>query len=220
MKASNFMNIIILGQQGSGKGTQAERLAKKYNLEHLDIGGTLRELSKMDTPLGKEIYNILNVAKSLISDEILFKVLRLKLSSLPREQGVIFDGAPRNLEQAKYLEILSKEFGKKIDKVVFINISEAESLRRISSRWMCGKCRAILIMDKDIKNPADKCPKCGGGIKQREDDTPEGVRKRLAVFKKETLPAVEYFREKGLLIEVDGEKPIEKVFQNIEKYLS
>lgn len=214
------MNIIILGQQGSGKGTQAEMLAKKYNLEHLDIGGTLRELSKMDTPLGKEIYNILNVAKSLISDEILFKVLRLKLSSLPREQGVIFDGAPRNLEQAKYLEILFGEFGKKIDKVIFINISDDESLRRISSRWMCEKCKAILIMGKDIKNPVDKCPKCGGCIKQREDDTPEGVRKRLAVFRKETLPVVEYFREKGLLIEVGGEKPIEEVFQNIERYVT
>lgn len=214
------MNIIILGQQGSGKGTQAEMLAQKYNLEHLDIGGTLRELSKMDTPLGKEIFDILNVAKSLIPDEILFKVLRLKLSSLPREQGVIFDGAPRNLEQAKYLEILFKEFGKKIDKVIFINISEAESLRRISSRWMCDKCRAILIMGHDIKKPADKCPKCGGCIKQRKDDTPEGVKKRLAVFKKETLPVVEYFQKKGLLIEVDGENPIEKVFSDIEKYLS
>jgi adenylate kinase len=211
------MNIIILGQQGSGKGTQAEMLAQKYNLEHLDVGGTLRELSKMDTPLGKEIYSILNVSKSLIPDEILFKVLRLKLSSLPREQGIIFDGAPRNLEQAKYLEILLKEFGKKIDKVFFINISEDESLKRISSRWMCDKCKAILIMGKDIKNPAEQCPKCEGSIRQRKDDTPEGVKKRLAVFEKETLPVVEYFREKELLIEVDGERDIKKVFSDIEK---
>ncbi len=214
------MNIVILGPQGSGKGTQAERLAQKYKLEHLDVGGTLRELSKMDTLLGKEIYSILNVAKGLIPDELLFKVLRLKLSSLPREQGIIFDGAPRNLEQAKHLEILLKEFGKKTDKVFFISISEDESLRRISSRWMCEKCKAILIMGKDIKKPADRCPKCGGCIKQREDDTQEGVKKRLAVFKKETLPVIEYFREKGLLIEVGGEKPIEKVFQNIERYIS
>lgn len=214
------MNIIIIGQQGSGKGTQAEMLAQKYNLEHLDVGGTLREISKINSPLGKEVHNVLNVTNGLISDEILFRVLRLKLSSLPREQGVIFDGAPRNLEQAKYLEILFKEFGRKIGQVIFINISETESLRRISSRWMCGKCKAILIMGKDIKKPADKCFKCGGGIRQRKDDTPEGVKKRLAVFKKETLPVVEYFQEKGLLIEVNGENQVEKVFQNIEKYVT
>lgn len=211
------MNIIIIGPQGSGKGTQAERLAQKYNLEHLDIGGTLRELSKMDTPLGKEIYNILNVAKGLISDEILFKVLRLKLSSLPREQGVIFDGAPRNLEQAKYLEILLKEFGKKIDQVFFVNIPEEESIARISKRWICQKCKTVLIMGKDVQSEKDQCPACEAPIAQRKDDTQEGVQTRLRIFREETLPVINYYKEKGLLTEIDGKQPIEKVFSDIEK---
>ncbi|MFA4817577.1 MAG: nucleoside monophosphate kinase [Parcubacteria group bacterium] len=211
------MNIIILGPQGSGKGTQAEMLTQKYNLEHLDVGGTLRELSKMDTPLGKEIYNVLNVAKGLISDEILFKVLRLKLSSLPREQGVIFDGAPRNLEQAKYLEILLREFGKKIDKVFFVNISEEESTARISKRWICQKCRAVLIMGKDVQSEKDQCPACDAPIAQRKDDTPEGIGIRLRIFQEETVPVINYYKEKGLLVEIDGKQPIEKVFNGIVK---
>jgi len=214
------MNIIILGQQGSGKGTQAEMLAQKYNLEHLDVGGTLRELSKMDTPLGKEIYNVLNVTKGLITDEILFKVLRLKLSSLPREQGVIFDGAPRNLEQAKYLEILFREFGKKIDKVFFVNIPEEESVARISKRWVCQKCRLVLIMGKDVQSEKDQCPACDAPITQRKDDTPEGIQIRLRIFQEETMPVINFYKEKGLLAEIDGKQSIEKVFKEIEKYVS
>jgi adenylate kinase len=209
------MNIIVIGPQGSGKGTQAELLAKKYNLEHLDVGGTLRELSKIDSPLGKEIYNTLNVSKGLIPDEVLFKVLRMKLASLPREQEVIFDGAPRTLGQARKLEELLKEFGRKFDKVFFINISPEESLKRISNRWMCQKCKSILVMGQDVQSSDDKCPKCGGDIYQREDDTPEGVRKRLAVFEKETMPVVEYFKDKGIVFEVNGEHEIGNVFNKI-----
>jgi adenylate kinase len=213
------MNIVILGQQGSGKGTQAEMLVQKYNLEHLDVGGTLRELSKMDTPLGKEIYNILNVAKSLIPDEILFKVLRLKLSSLPREQGVIFDGAPRTLKQAEQLEIILREFGKKIDKVFFVDIPKTESISRISKRWVCQKCKAVLIMGKDVQNEKGQCPICDAPIAQRKDDTPEGIQIRLRIFNEETAPVIEYYKNKGLLVEIDGTQSIEKVFKEIEKHL-
>lgn len=209
------MNIIILGPQGCGKGTQAELLAKKVSLEHVDIGKTLREIAKLDTALGKEIYSIQNITKTLIPDKILQEVLRLKLSSLARERGMVLDGAPRTLEQAKSLEKLFQEFGRKIDKVFFVNISGKESIERISKRWNCQKCKEILIMGRDVKSSADKCPKCGGDIAQREDDTEEGVKKRLEVFRKQTLPAIEYFGKKGLLAEINGERPIEDIFEEI-----
>lgn len=214
------MNIIILGPQGSGKGTQAELLAQKFNLEHIDMGGTLRELAKMDTPLGKEIHKTINVNKGLIPDGLLKEMLRLKFGSLPREEGIVLDGAPRTLEQAKFLESLLQEYGKKIDKVFFVNISEKESINRISKRWNCDKCKAILIMGKDIKRDKEKCPKCQGDIFQREDDTEKGVKKRLEVFRRETMPVVEYYREKGILAEINGEQEVEKVFEEINKYLS
>jgi adenylate kinase len=214
------MNLVILGPQGCGKGTQAEFLAKKFNLEHIDIGSALREVSKMETPLGKEIYETLNAKQGLVSDKIITDVLRFELGSLPREQGIILDGAPRRLEQAKLIESLLQESGRKLDAVIFVNISETESIKRISKRWICKKCKAVLIMGKDIKDKNDKCPKCGGDVMQREDDTEEGVKKRLAVFQKETIPVIEYFKQEGILIEIDGDQIIEKVTEDIEKNIN
>lgn len=211
------MNIIILGPQGSGKGTQAELLAKKYSLEHIDMGKTLREIAKLDTPIGKEVYRIQNVTKTLVPSRILREVLEIKLNSLPRELGVLFEGVPRTVDQAEYFEKSLLESGRKIDAVVYINISEEESLKRISKRWTCKKCGLPLVMGANIKTQKDKCPKCGGEVYQRIDDTPDGVKKRLEVFRKETLPVIEYFRKKGLVVEVDGRPSIEEVSEDILK---
>ena len=215
-----FMNIVILGPQGSGKGTQAELLAKKYNLEHIDIGKTLREAAKLQTPLGREIYEIINVKRTLVPNDIFEKVFRLKLAMLPREQGLIIDGAPRMIGQIKNEEETLLEFGRKIDQVIFVNISDAEAIERISKRWICQNCRSTFIMGLDVKSEKDACSKCGGQISQRVDDTPEGVKKRLEVFKVETLPVIEYYKDQGLVLEINGEQPIEKVFEDITKGLN
>jgi len=209
------MNLVILGPQGSGKGTQAELVSKKYGLEHIDMGKTLRRIAKLDTPLGKEIYRIQNVTKTLVPSEILKEVLNVKLNSFPREQGIVFEGVPRTEDQREYVEEILKESGRKIDAAVYINLPEDESLKRIEIRRTCRKCGRPLILGKDVKTGSDKCPDCGGEIFQREDDSPEGVKKRLQVFRDETMPVVEYFREKGMLIEVDGRPEIKKVFKNI-----
>ena len=123
------MNIIILGPQGSGKGTQAEMLAKKFNLEHIDMGKFLREVAKQDTPLGREIYQIQNVTNTLVPSRILREVLHLKVSSLPREQGILFEGVPRTVDQQKYLEEEVQASGRKIDAVVFIGRNKADLCR-------------------------------------------------------------------------------------------
>ena len=208
------MNIIILGPQGSGKGTQAEMLAKKYNLEHIDMGKFLREVAKQNTPLGKEVYQIQNVTKTLVPSRILKEVLRLKLNSLPREQGVIFEGVPRKIDQQKYLEEELIESGRKINAVVFINIPEEESIKRISKRWTCRKGHP-LIMGKDVYSDKDKCPIDASAIFQRIDDLSEGVRKRLQVYEEETMPVIENYRQRKLLIEVDGRPSIEEVRNSI-----
>lgn len=213
------MNIIILGPQGSGKGTQAELLAKKYGLEHIDVGRFLREVAAMETGLGKEVYEIINVRKELVPDHILEKILQLKLNDIDREQGVILDGMPRNLEQAGFLEKIFQSFGKKIEKVFFLDVSEEESIKRISKRWICAKCKAQFIMGKDIRNAREKCAKCGGGLEQRIDDTPEGIRKRLEVFRKETIPVLDYYKEKGMLVKIDGAQPIEKALEEITRQI-
>jgi len=211
------MNIVILGQQGSGKGTQAALLAEKFDLEHIDMGKTLREIALSDTPLGREIYEIQNVRKTLVSSKILREILNVKLKSIPLKKGIVFDGAPRTLDQVKYLEDAMLEMGRKIDYVFFISIPEQESIKRASRRRLCNNCQAILVMGKIIKKENDKCPKCGGEVSQRKDDTPEGIKKRLEVFKNETMPVLEYYEKEGSLIKIDGMQPVKKVFADIIK---
>jgi adenylate kinase len=211
------MNIVILGQQGSGKGTQAELLANKFEMEHIDMGKTLREIALSDTPLGKEIYKIQNVKKTLVSNKILREILKVKLKSIPLKKGIIFDGAPRTFDQIKYLENAMLEVGRKIDHVIFISIPEQESIKRTSKRRICNNCQAILVMGKGIKKETDKCPKCGGEFSQRKDDTPEGIKKRLEVFKAETMPVLDYYGKEGILIKIDGMRPAKKVFEDIIK---
>jgi len=213
------MNIIILGQQGSGKGTQAELLANKFELDHFDTGRALRQISKLQTPLGVEVNEIVMVKKELVPSRILKEILHTRLASLSREQGIVFDGVPRNLEQAGYFEEALLEFGRKVGRVFFVSIPEKESLKRISKRWICEKCKDVLIMGKDVKNEKEKCPQCGGGIMQREDDTVAGIKKRLGIFEQETMPVINYYKEQGILVEVDGEQEIEKVADIIAKNL-
>ena len=215
MKASKFMNIIILGPQGSGKGTQAEMLAKKFGWEHIDMGKFLREAAKMDTELGKEINEIVNIKKELVSDKILKKILHIKLQALPRETGVVFDGVPRNKEQAEYFDAVLLETGRMINFVVVVNLSEKESIKRIAKRRVCEKCKAIYIFGQGIKKENEKCPQCGGKIIRRVDDTVEGVKKRLKIFQEETKPIIDFYKNQEKLIEINGDQAIEKVFGEI-----
>ena len=208
------MNIIVLGPQGSGKGTQAKMLAEKFNLEHIEMGKFLREVAKTDTELGKEIHEIINIQGKLVDDKILKKVLHIKLQDLPREQGIIFDGVPRREDQLRYFEEALQEFGRKIDTVININIPEEESVERLSKRWVCKK-EHILIMGKDVAGEKDKCPVCGSDIFQRIDDTPERIKTRLGIYYKDTKGVLDFYKEKGLLVEVDGTPSIEEVFENI-----
>ena len=211
------MNIIILGQAGSGKGTQAQLLADKYSLDHFDTGKLLRQVAKMGGVLGKEIHEIINVRKELVPSRILKEIVHLRVADMPREQGIVFDGVPRNIEQAGYFEAALQESGRMIDKVFFVNIPEKESIHRITSRRVCDGCRKIFIMGKDVRNEDDCCPACGGRLAQRFDDTVEGVKKRLDVFNEETMPVINHYKEQGILAEIDGDQEVRKVLEDIIK---
>jgi len=219
LHAPCFMNLIILGPQGSGKGTQAEMLAEKYNLEHIEMGKFLRDVAKQNTPLGKTINEIINIQAKLVDDKILKKVLHLKLQDLPREQGIIFDGVPRREDQLRYIEEAMREFGRRIDAVINVSLSKEESIKRISNRWVCRKNQHVLIMGKDVQSEKDKCPICGSEIFQRIDDTSERIETRLGIYHKDTQAVVDYYRDKGLLIEIDGTPSIEEVSKNILREL-
>ncbi|MFZ2188556.1 MAG: nucleoside monophosphate kinase [Candidatus Moraniibacteriota bacterium] len=209
------MNLVILGPQGSGKDTQAEKLAKHFNLERVNMGNFLREVAKQDTPLGKEIYQYQNVTGTMVPSRILKEVLGIKLNSFFREQSVAFEGVPRTMEQAQYFDEAVRESGRKIDKVIFINLSKEEALKRISKRRVCKSCEKILIMGKDFDSEKEKCPDCGGEIVLRIDDADEVIAKRLKVFQDETIPVIDYYRKQKKLLEVDGAQSVEKVFEDI-----
>jgi adenylate kinase len=209
------MNLIILGPQGSGKDTQTEKISARFNLERVNMGNFLREVAKQDTPLGKEVYHYQNDLNEMVPSRILREVLGIKLASFPREQSIIFEGVPRTMDQAEYFDKAILESGRKIESVIYINVSEAETIKRISKRWICSKCKKTLIKGKDIKDEKEKCPACSGEIIQREDDTEKGIKKRLEVFNNETRPVVEHYRKKGTLVEVNGEQTQEEVFQEI-----
>lgn len=211
------MNIVILGQAGSGKGTQSEILAKKNKLDHFDTGKILRQVARIDGALGREIHEIINVKKELVPSRILREIVHLRLADIGQEAGIVFDGVPRNSEQAGYFSEALREFGRKIDRVFFVNIAPVESIRRISARRVCKICKKVFIMGADIQGENDACPSCGGEIMHRIDDTVSGIEKRLQVFDEETIPVINYYREQGILVEINGARSIAEVAQEISK---
>jgi adenylate kinase len=213
------MNIIILGPQGSGKGTQAQLIAKKYGLVHIEMGKLLREIASEETNLGRKVNRIINKKKELVSDKLIDKILTEKINKISKNKGIIFDGIPRKLSQVKLLDKILEKFSRKIDRVLFVRLPKSESIKRISRRFQCERCEARLILGKDIENARSKCPVCGGKAIQRPDDTPAGVSKRLKIFQKETMPAIDYFKKQGLLAEVNGKQAVGKVFKDIIKVL-
>ncbi|MEP7162491.1 MAG: nucleoside monophosphate kinase [Candidatus Moraniibacteriota bacterium] len=214
-------SYILIGPPGSGKSTLAHSLEKRLGVVHIDIGSELRRAAQEDTPFATEINDTINHKKELVSDMVVYGVLADALMRIPAGKGVVLDGAPRPASQIdEVLHILGVS-GRKPERVIFINLPEAMSIERISRRFKCIQCEEPLILGTGIQHPTDSCPKCGGKVAQREDDTVEGVRKRYRIFQGVTLPVVEYFREHGFLLEVDGTLPsetiIEKVFQSLNQ---
>lgn len=213
------MNLLIFGPQGSGKGTQADLLAAKYNLEHIETGQIFREIGRESTDLGKTIKH-LNEQKEMIPDKITAQVLKNYLEKIPENVGMILDSAPRTLGQIVPVESMLAKLGKNVDKAIYITLPYEESVSRITKRYACTVCYRHFVLGKDIASSSDLCPTCHGPIMQRADDTPDGVAKRLKTFYEVTMPVIEYYRAKNLLIEVDGNQMKEKVFEDIISKLS
>ena len=213
------MNIIILGQQGSGKGTQAELLAKKLGSRYLEMGDLLRKEIKFGSVLGKKIDEIVNQKGKLVPDQIVIKIARTWLNKREAEEGIVFDGYPRNLHQYQLLKKVLAEKGMNIDRVIFLKIKKDTTFKRLSSRRVCPRCDEEYNLVAKPPRKDGLCNRCQVRLIQRQDDKPKVIEKRLAAYQQLTQPLIEFIRREGILEEVDGEASIKEIHQEIMKRL-
>jgi adenylate kinase len=206
------MNLIIMGIQGCGKGTQAALISKKYDLEHINIGNAFRKNIAEKTKLGKEVKAYIDKGE-LVPDSYVYGILDDAISQA--ENGFILDGFPRNLEQLDYL--LQKYT---IDKVILLDLPDEIAIRRISARRNCVKCKKDYNLIFNKPKVEGICDVCGGRLVQREDDNEATVARRLQKFHQETAKVIEKYRELELLNTVDADQTVDEIFQEIVRIIS
>ncbi|WP_313691271.1 adenylate kinase [Halorarum halobium] len=197
--------ILLLGPPGAGKGTQSTRLTDEYDLDHITTGDALRANKEMETEYGTpgEYMD----AGELVPDPVVNEIV---VTALEDADGFVLDGYPRNIEQAEYLSEQTD-----LDVVVFLDVPGEELVDRLTGRRVCDDCGATYHVRFDPPEEEGVCDECGGELVQREDDTEDTVRERLRVYRENTEPVVEHYREKGSLVEVDGEGSPDEVFDRI-----
>ncbi len=205
--------IVLLGAPGAGKGTQAVLLAKHYQIPHISSGDLFREHIKNQTELGKLAKQYMDRGE-LVPDEVTVGMVRERLSQPDCERGFILDGFPRTIPQAQALDNLLAELGKRITVVPWIRVREHILIERLSHRWTCRECGAVFAYFSLPPREGCKREVCTGELYKREDDTPEVQQRRIRVYEEQTAPLIDYYREKGLLVEINGEHTIEYV-QNL-----
>jgi len=205
------MNIILLGCPGAGKGTQAKILAEKYGLKHIATGDLFRAEIAAKTPLGLKVADYLKNG-TLVPDNVVVEMVAGKLDG-SSAAGYVLDGFPRTLEQAQALDGVLKNAGQRIDAVAYINMNEAEVVRRLTSRRSCSKCGALYNLLTKPPKTEGKCDACGGDVVQREDDSEATVKKRLLVYNDLTAPLISFYKSEVPFFEIDGSQPIDSVTQ-------
>lgn len=198
------MNLIFLGAPGAGKGTQSEIICSKLNIITISTGNIIREAIKAQTPLGKQVKSFLEIGK-LVTDDIVINLVKDRIAQKDCENGFILDGFPRTVFQADALSDMIK-----IDKVININVSQDIIFERLKSRLVCSSCSTSYNVKSRPPKMEGICDKCSSKLIFREDDREEIVKKRLEVYYNETQPLVDYYKNKNLLLDVDGTKPLEE----------
>jgi adenylate kinase len=208
------MRVILLGAPGAGKGTQAVAIAEQLGMAHIASGDLFRAEQESGSELGKIAKSYMEKGQ-LVPDEVTVKMVLGRIAAPDCAKGLLLDGFPRTLDQAKALDDALAAEGKAIDKVMYIKVSDEELLRRLSGRWICRDCQAPYNVVEKPPKEAGKCDQCGGELYQRADDTEETARKRLGVYFSQTMPLIQYYTEKGKLVEVDGGRAIDAVTKDL-----
>ena len=214
------MNLILLGPPGAGKGTQAARLVEQRGMRQLSTGDMLRAAVTAGTPVGVQAKAVME-AGELVSDEIVTALIDAELTAMGPETGAIFDGYPRTAAQAEQLDEVLAAHGRKLDRVIELEVDEDELVRRIVGRYTCASCGAGYHDEFQQPAAAGVCDKCGSTeFKRRKDDNEETVRTRMAEYRAKTAPILPLYDARGLVSRVDGMLPIDNVTQAIEGILA
>ena len=210
------MRIVILGAPGAGKGTQAKKISKKFNIPHISTGDILRKEIKNETELGLEARSFVESGE-LVTDELVIEIIKSFIQGDSAENGFLMDGFPRNLAQAKKFAEMLEEVGLKLDHVINVAVDNSEIINRLGMRRTCKKCRKITSVAES--NSGASCPECGGELFIRKDDEGKVIAHRLEVYGKETQPLIEYYSKNGVLINIDGLGTEDEVTERILKSL-
>jgi len=203
------MKLVIFGPPSAGKGTQAQKLSKKYGIPQVATGDLLREHVAKKTPIGLKVKEILDAGK-LGPDDLIVQMIKDRVSQPDCKNGYLLDGFPRTMNQAKELEKMTD-----IDLVLNIVVDHKALVERAVGRRVCPKCSAVYHVKSNPPKKLGICDRCGSTLVQREDDKEETVQKRLKVYNDQTAPLIEHFRGKGKLVDIDGSRGIDGVFDQM-----
>lgn len=215
---SRELNLILTGPPGSGKGTQAKRLVEKFGIPQISTGDILREAVHDGTALGKKVRPYLD-AGQLVPDELMADLVAERLARPDARGGFILDGYPRTLEQVAALDRSLGRLGATLDRVFVLTAEESEVVRRLSGRRVCPNCGALYHVDSRPPSAAGVCDACGSALVQRPDDQEDVVRRRLQVYRLQTLPVLEAYRGRGIQVELDGGGEADAVYERLKKGL-
>ncbi|MGP4072798.1 adenylate kinase [Piscibacillus sp. B03] len=210
------MNLILMGLPGAGKGTQAEKIVEKYDIPHISTGDMFRSAIKEGTELGKKAKSYMDEG-ALVPDEVTIGIVKERLSKPDCEKGFLLDGFPRTVAQADALETLLDDLNTKLDYVLHVSVPEEKLVGRLTGRRICPECGATYHVEFNPPKEEGICDNDGAKLIQREDDQPETVKNRLSVNSEQMKPLLDFYREKGYLVEVNGDQDIDVVFNQIDE---
>jgi adenylate kinase len=213
------VRLVLFGAPGVGKGTQAAVLKSRLAVPHIATGDLLRAAMKAETPTGRQIREIVGRG-DLVPDDLVSSMIGERLAEGDTDQGYLLDGYPRTIEQAVYLDRLTERAGQKLDRVLNIDLEEAEIVSRLTGRRICGACGAIYHLRFGPPKNETRCDRCRGELRQRSDDTETAIAERLRVYRAQTAPVIEHYERQGLLTTVDGNGPPAEVTERLMRVVT
>ena len=206
------LRLVLFGPPGAGKGTQAQLLRDRLKVAHISSGDLFRCHLGKGTALGVRVKEYINKGE-LVPDDVTLTIILDKVMSIPGDEGFILDGFPRTPHQADALEKKLAAESRILDKVVHLDVSEPELLRRLGGRYICRSCRAPHAIGEG--GEGKKCDNCGGELYQRDDDAPVAVKKRIEVYNAQTIPVLDFYRDRGVLVDISGDGTVDEINKQV-----